>query len=79
MLHQRNSESWIVPTTLGYAPLTEFADRIGAREGCPHAYAEPLVGLVQYVSVNHYAEPAPPLWRHAWLPNDVFIVTQKEV
>jgi CRISPR-associated protein Csy2 len=72
-------ESWIVPTTLGYAPITEFADRTGAREGYPHAYAEPLVGLVQYVSVNRYAESPPPLWRHAWLPNDVFVVTQQEV
>lgn len=71
--------SWIVPATLGYAPLTAFARRGGAREGYPHAYAEPLVGLVQYVSVHQYPGPRPPLWRHAWLDSDVFVVTQKEL
>lgn len=71
--------SWIVPATLGYAPITEFARRGGVREGYPHAYAEPLVGLVQYVSVHQYTEPSPPLWRHAWLDSDVFVVTQKEL
>ena len=75
----RDSSAWIVPATLGYAPITEFAQREGVREGYPHAYAEPLVGLVQYVSVHHYETPALPLWRQAWLDHDVFIVTQQEL
>lgn len=75
---EQDRTSWIVPATLGYAPITEFAHRGGVREGVPHAYAEPLVGLVQYVSVNQYTESAAPLWRHTWL-EDVFVVTQKEI
>ncbi|WP_347257593.1 type I-F CRISPR-associated protein Csy2 [Methylocaldum sp.] len=71
-------DTWIVPTTLGYATLTEFAARKGAREGYLHAYAEPLVGLVQYVSVHRLADRPLPLWRYAWPREDVFIVTQKE-
>jgi CRISPR-associated protein Csy2 len=63
---------------LGYATLTEFAARKGAREGYLHAYAEPLVGLVQYVSVHRLADRPLPLWRYAWPREDVFIVTQKE-
>jgi len=73
------SNTWIVPATLGYAPLTGFTRREGARENYPHAYAEPLVGLVQYVRVHHYDRPNLPLWRLAWLDQDVFIVTQKEL
>jgi CRISPR-associated protein Csy2 len=70
--------SWIVPATLGYAAVTEFARRGGVREGYLHAYAEPLVGLVQYVSVHEFAGRPLPLWRHGWPRDDVFVVTQKE-
>lgn len=70
--------SWLVPTTLGYAAITGFAQRGGVREGYDHAYAEPLVGLVQYLSVREFAGQPPPLWRYDWLRDDVFVVTQKE-
>lgn len=68
---------WIVPATLGYATLTGFAARGGAREGKPHAYAEPLVGLVQYVSLRDWAERPLPLWHGHWPREDVFVVTQQ--
>jgi CRISPR-associated protein Csy2 len=71
-------ESWIVPTTLGYALLNEATDRPGARDGYLHAYAEPLVGLVQYLSLRHLADQALPFWRTVWPRDDVFLVTQQE-
>lgn len=73
-----NPDSWVVPATLGYALLNEPADRPGAREGHPHAYAEPLVGLVQYLSLRQLADQALPFWRTVWPRDDVFLVTQKE-
>lgn len=73
-----NPESWVVPTTLGYALITEAVERTGARGGYPHAYAEPLVGLVQYVSMRDLADRAFPFWRMAWPSNDVFLITQTE-
>lgn len=75
----RRPDSWVVPTTLGYALLGEpTTDRPGAREGYPHAYGEPLVGLVQYLSLRHLTDQSLPFWRTAWPRDDVFLVTQQE-
>ena len=69
------AENWVFPATLGYAAITGFEHRTNVREGYRHAFAEPLVGLAQYVPVRTYDGPLP-LWRHRWLRDDVFIVTQ---
>jgi CRISPR-associated protein Csy2 len=72
-------DSWLTPTTLGYAAITDFAQRGGVRDNYPHAYAEPLVGLVQYVSPRTWGDRPLPLWRSYWPQTDVFIVTQQEI
>jgi CRISPR-associated protein Csy2 len=74
----RLPDSWLTPTTLGYAAVTDFAQRGGVRENYLHAYAEPLVGLVQYVTPRAWGERPLPLWRSHWPQSDVFIVTQQE-
>ncbi|RMH09773.1 MAG: type I-F CRISPR-associated protein Csy2 [Nitrospirae bacterium] len=70
--------SWIVPTVLGYAALTPFEARAGARGGYLHAYGESLVGLVQYVSVRDYGDRPLPLWHYQWIGEDVFVIKQKK-
>lgn len=70
--------SWIVATNLGYALLTKAEVRAGARDSFPHAFVEPLVGPVQYVSIRHYGERALPMWQHGWPQDDVFLLTQPE-
>lgn len=94
---KEDPQSWIVPTTLGYATLTNFAQRGGVRrsdyknrgdltppqkegrtEENAHAYAEPLVGLVQYLSLRQWSDRPLPLWQSHWPREDVFIVTQGE-
>lgn len=59
--------SWLSATNLGYALLETAKDgRSGVRQAydldgdlipTPHAYAEPLIGLVQYVSINQLLNP----------------------
>jgi len=71
--------SWIAPTTLGYALLTAAVPRAGAREGYPHAFAEPLVGPVQYVSPRDYGDRPLPIWRHGWPRDDVFLLSQPDL
>lgn len=71
---------WLVPTVLGYAMVTDFAKRENVRttsEGqeCMHAFAEPLVGPVQYVSTRGYQDPLP-FWSYQWLNEKCFIVNQ---
>lgn len=62
--------SWLSATNLGYALLeAENVNRTGVRQAydknnqprdTPHAYAEPLIGLVQYVSLNQLLHPPKP-------------------
>jgi CRISPR-associated protein Csy2 len=73
----RDNQSWISATCVGYAALTPFQRRRGAREGYTHAFAEPLIGLVQYKSLRSVkVETQNGLWRPTWLAEDVFVVQQ---
>ncbi len=84
--------SWLSAACLGYAMLTPFADRQGAREGYRHAFAEPLIGLVQYQSSRQFLKeredpsresenmrrkPESILWKSEWLQNDVYRLYQE--
>jgi CRISPR-associated protein Csy2 len=67
-------ESWLQPALLGYAAISAFESRAGSREGLPHAYAEALYGLVQYVSLRQFPAHALPFWHMSWPQADVFTV-----
>lgn len=75
------SHAWIVPTVLGYQAVTDFAAREGVRmktqEGSLdttlHAYAEPLIGIVQYVPARDWEEDIP-FWHQHWLDAKTFVV-----
>lgn len=88
---------WLSATTLGYALLEQpTTERSGirhadAQDETPHAYAEPLTGLIDYLSLNHVlAEirkedskyPDDYLkelqWSHGWLQDDVFVLQQSQ-
>lgn len=71
--------SWMVATTLGYALLTPAAPRAGAREGYPHAFAEPLAGPVQYVSLRKFGDRPLPVWQAGWPRDDVFLLSQPDL
>lgn len=64
---------WRMPAVLGYTTLTPIATRDLARENYPHAYAEPLVGLVQYCPLREGL----PLWRYARPSESVFLATAR--
>lgn len=77
------SHAWVVPTVLGYQTITEFAEREGVRlqmqpddstlKTTPHAYAEPLVGMIQYVATRQWDDGIP-YWRQHWLNDQTFVV-----
>jgi CRISPR-associated protein Csy2 len=48
--HPRSS--WLAPYLAGYYGLTPAKDRRMTRDGHPHAFVEPLVGLGQFLSVR---------------------------
>jgi CRISPR-associated protein Csy2 len=69
--------SWLSATHLGYAPITPIQARDGAREGYLHAYAEPLVGLVQFRSLRGITAPKTTcFWRPGWTEEGVFLLRQ---
>lgn len=66
---------WLLPTSLGYIEISPRKQRRNVRGGFPHAYAEPLVGLVQYQSLRRAG-------LHFWLyhhpkPNTFIASTQQ--
>ena len=63
---------WFVPVTLGYSTITSFKQRNGARDSLPHAFAEPILGLTQLVSVGliKRQETLPQLWKNRWINSD---------
>lgn len=75
--------SWLAAAVVGYAMTTEFEARGGVRQlddGTEplHAFCEPLVGVVQYVSVRTAKEQGVttvPFWQATWIQDDVFLLT----
>jgi hypothetical protein len=57
---ESGEHSWLMPACVGYAAATPVAQRSGARDGHPHCFVEPLIGLVQLASV--YQDELPPTW-----------------
>ena len=62
---------WVMPATFGYATVTKIQDRVWTRDGYPHAFAEPLVGLVQLKSLK---EASIPIWKFKRHSERVFLV-----
>lgn len=73
--------TWLSATNLGYAAISSFENRVGVREGYKHAFAEPLVGVVQYRSIRdcEQLQPEQMLWQSEWIGEDIFRVVQKKI
>lgn len=56
-----DDQKWLMPTSLGYIEISPRKQRRNVRGDFPHAYAEPLVGLVQYQSLR---EAGLHFWRY---------------
>jgi CRISPR-associated protein Csy2 len=59
--HPRSS--WLSPYLAGYYGLTGAGDRRMSRDGHPHAFVEPLVGLGQFLSIRESG--VIPFWDYA--------------
>lgn len=69
----RQAYPWLMPTTLGYRAISPIERRVNSRQNLPHAYAEPLVGLVQYRPLR---DGGLPIWEWRHDPaRDRFILT----
>ncbi|XID74314.1 type I-F CRISPR-associated protein Csy2 [Alkanindiges sp. WGS2144] len=79
--------SWLAATALGYALLEPSTDQRGGirqaneQDTTRHAYAEPLIGLIQYQTLRDFdlndAEQLQSLfWHYHWPQPDVFLLQQ---
>ena len=57
-------EEWLSATNIGFSAITDFGIRGGARGGHLHAFAEPLIGIIQYISTIDRKQGC--FWRVAW-------------
>lgn len=69
---EEDAHSWLMPTSLGYLAITEFQNRKNVRGGLPHAFAEPLVGMVQYRTLRRAGIP---IWKATNPDAQTFLVT----
>lgn len=56
-------KEWLSATNIGFSAITEFGIRGGARGGHLHAFAEPLIGITEYVSTERMHGY---FWRSQW-------------
>ena len=75
--------TWLSAACLGYAAITSFEHRGGVRCGYIHAFAEPLIGMVQYRSLRQWrkeADAEEALWRPVWLDDrrGAFVLRQEQ-
>ena len=62
---------WVSLNCYGYRAVTAPTLGKDSREGCAHAYAEPLVAPVQYVSLR---SNAPVVWDYQPVQDDIYTV-----
>ncbi len=74
----QNNHTWLAATNLGYKLQTTPEQKAFVRENYPHAYAEPLIGLVQYKSARSLSisEIKTLFWHHEWANSSTFIINQ---
>jgi CRISPR-associated protein Csy2 len=61
--HARPRASWLGPYLAGYYGLTPVSERRMSRDGHPHAFVEPLIGLGQFLSIRESG--VVPFWDYA--------------
>ena len=66
-----------------HSAITPFEHRSGARCGYIHAFAEPLIGMVQYRSLRQWrkeADAEKAFWRPVWLDDrrGAFVLRQEQ-
>lgn len=69
---------WRSATVLGYTAITDFEKRKGVRDDLLHAFAEPMVGLVDLISMRKRDEyPDQDIfWKHGWPHPEIFLLSQ---
>lgn len=69
---------WRTGAVLGYTAVTEFRHRLNVRDQLPLAFAEPMVGLVDLISIRQLRQSNQeiPLWQWDWPTKNIFLIQQ---
>jgi hypothetical protein len=63
LFHEKGKDQpWLAPALLGFGLLSKPQYRIGAREGYPFAFAEPLAGIIEYLPRRKLDQASLPVW-----------------
>lgn len=62
---EKERKGWFMPSLMGYRLLEDLvANREGARKGYPHAYADPLLGIVEAKGLHRASRSSIPRWHY---------------
>lgn len=73
----------LTPLVVGYALTSEPKDGVCGTRSLSngdfpnHAFAEPMLGLAEYLPVRHYHDMKIPLWRSGWVSETVYLAAQE--
>ncbi|MEJ7137842.1 type I-F CRISPR-associated protein Csy2 [Amphibiibacter pelophylacis] len=70
----RPRSSWLTPYLAGYHTLTPAVERRMARDGHPHAFVEPLIGLGQLLSIRESG--VIPFWDYASNDDGTYLIQE---
>lgn len=72
------SRPWLSAAVVGYAALEPTVLRGGSRENWPHAYAEPLIGLVQYVPISYFSKYASDDQQQTYQSGEIDVIWRRD-
>ncbi|MCG8612805.1 MAG: hypothetical protein MI864_20015, partial [Pseudomonadales bacterium] len=80
-LDYQRRHTWLSLTMLGHQLLTAPKARDRVRGNYEHAFSEPVVGLIQYKSLNEIevSDFKHSFWIHTWKSPNLFVFTQAGV
>lgn len=66
---------WLSMSVVGYVRLTDFEKRDGVRQDLPHAFVEPMLGMIEYKSIRKIPsiDEEMVFWKFVQLTEDSYI------
>tara|TARA_B100000287_G_scaffold273112_1_gene257228 strand:- start:1617 stop:2498 length:882 start_codon:yes stop_codon:yes gene_type:complete len=78
ILLKEHGEPFVALATVGFALLNDLREQAGAIHGYPHAFSEPAIGAIQYISKNQNKRPLGDyLFKAQCSPNKLWVLAQE--
>lgn len=76
-------QAWLAPAVMGYASITDFQQRENVRQADgvtpPHAFVEPLLGIVELIGAKKLSDDPEIFWQAQWESGEVFLLKSRRL